>query len=198
MATVTILNLTASPVYVSDIYTSVPANASLDITRSVSDLSRMAALQSLIAAGSLSAAVTYSADEKASGLIDVGTTASAATGIGDEDIIRVPFAAGVAGTADDVTVYALNSLPYKKLRILDAWAIVATAIGGTTLQVRTQSGGAGTLCAEMSSASTGRAGETATVTASQAITSGASVGLFVRRSDRGVAGEVFIKVRPET
>jgi hypothetical protein len=198
MATLVVSNLTTSPVFVTDLYATVPASGSISTSRASSDLPRMASLQALIAAGTLAAAITYTAAEKASGLVDVGTPAPGASGIGDDDVIRIPFTALVAGTPDDVVLYALNALPYKKMRIVDAFAIVSTAIAATTLQVRTVSGGAGTLCAEMSSATAGRQGQTATVTASQVITNGASVGLFLRRSDRGVAGEIVITVRPET
>lgn len=198
MATLVVSNLTAADVYVSDLYAAVPASGSISTNRAASDLSRMAGLQALIAAGTVAASVTYSDAEKNSGLVDVGTTASPATGLGDGDVIRVPFAAGTPGTPDDVTIYALNALPYKKMRIVDAHVMVVTAIGATTVQLRSAAAGAGTLCAEMATAATGRNGQTATVTASQVLTNGATVGLFLRRSDRGVAGEVVITVRPET
>ena len=198
MATLVVSNLTSADVFVTDLYASIPANGSVSTTRTASDLSRMASLQAFIAAGTLAASVTYSADEKGSGLVDVGGTASPATGLGDEDIIRFAFIAGVPGTPDDVVLYAVNTLPYGKMRVVDAYAIVSTAIGATTLQVRTVAGGAGALCAEMASAAAGRQGQTATVTATQVVINGPAVGLFLRRSDRGVAGEIFVKVRPET
>lgn len=197
MATIVVTNVGASEVYCSDLYTSIAAGASVTTTRTAGDLSRMAGLHALVAAGSCTVAVTYSDAEKASGMVDTGAAASAAAGLGDTDVIRVPLVAGTPGTADDVTVYAVNTLPYKKLRVLDAYAVISTGIAGT-LQVRSAAAGAGTLCAEIDSTNTGRAGQTATVTASQVLTNGASVGLFVRRSDRGVAGEVHIVVRPET
>ena len=197
MATITITNLTAADVAIADLYGTLPASGTLTTTRSVSDLPNMTALQALIQAGTVSLAIAYTAAEKAAGLVGQGDGAVAATGLSDEQVIRVPFTALAAGTADDVTVFALNSLPYKKMRIIEAVALISTAIGATTLQVRTASAAGGTLCAELGSGTTGRQLQNNTVTASQVITNGAGVGLFIRRSDRGVAGEVFIRVRAE-
>lgn len=104
---------------------------------------------------------------------------------------------GAAGTADDVTIYAVNTLPYK-VRIIDAWAVVSTAAAATTLDVRSAAAGGGTLAAQVSAASTGIARASLLNTnASAVLTPGASVGLFVRR-DRSVVGEIFITARKES
>lgn len=197
MATITITNLTAADVAIADLYGTLPASGTLTTSRSQSDLANMTALQALIQAGTVSLAIAYTAAEKAAGLVGQGDGAVAASGLSDEQVIRVPFTALAAGTADDVTVFAVNTLPYKKMRIIEAVALISTAIGATTMQVRTAAAAGGTLCAELSSGATGRQLQNNTVTASQVITNGASVGLFIRRSDRGVAGEVFIRVRAE-
>jgi hypothetical protein len=63
---------------------------------------------------------------------------------------------------------------------------------------RSAAAGGGTLAAEIDAAANGRRGQTATVTASQVFTPGALVGLFLRRSDSAIAGEVFIAVRRES
>lgn len=197
MATLTVVNLTANPVYCSDLYTTLQPNGTVTTTRYASDLPRMASLQALIAAGTVSASVQYVATELASGLVGQGLPQGSATGIAPEEIIRVPFTAGAGGAPDDITVYAVNTLPAPKLRILDMYVEVATAVGASTVSARSAAAGGGTLCAQCASAATGRNGQNNVVTASQVLTNGASVGLFIRRSDSGIAGEAFITVRPE-
>lgn len=207
MASLTITNVSSSDFWLNDIYATVPAGEAVVVTRSPAEISSMAGLQAAVADGVLTSAVEFSADELAADLSSVVAPASvgavamdpvAATDI-DAPLItfRKAFTAGAAGAADDVTIYALNSLPYK-VRILGAHAIIATAIGGSSLNVRSQAGGvAGVLAAgPMDSASTGVHLATGP-SASVVLTPGASVGLFIRRSDRGVAGEVIITARRE-
>lgn len=198
MALLTITNLTANPVRIEDLYVTIPGSGSVSTNRASSDLPRMASLQAAIAAGSVAASVSYTATEQASGLVASGEVATSPTGASDEIIVRVPLVAGVTGAADDVTAYALGALPATKLRVLDCYVMVSAAVAASKIQIRTVSGGAGTLLAECNTAATGRNGQTATVTATGAITNSSSVGLFVRRTDRAVAGEVFIVLRPET
>jgi hypothetical protein len=64
-----ITNLTPNPIYVSDLFTSVPGNGKITTTRTQSDLSRMASLQAQVAAGNLSVVATATATEEASGLL---------------------------------------------------------------------------------------------------------------------------------
>lgn len=199
MATLTITNSSAADVYCSDLYVTIPAGKSVSTTRSVSDLSKMAGLQSLIAAGTCAVSVAYSATEKASGLVDEGEAAASGTGVAMSglNVIRVPMTAGAGGAADDVTVFALNSLPYNKMRVMDVWAIISVAVGASNCQVRSQAAGAGTLINQVAGTPTGRQAPTATSTASTLLTNGATTGLFIRRSDSGIAGEVFLSVRQE-
>lgn len=218
MATLRITNLTTSDYWLNDIYTAVPASTAavpyVDVVRSPAEISSMDGLQDAVAAGTLSAAVTYSADELAaidsanqplaSLLVDGAVTDSAIAPVAASAIAAAPvtfykaFAAAAAGTPDDVTVYAVNTLPYA-IRITGASASVATAIGGSTLAIRSAAGGAGTLAATISSAAAGLipAVSLGAGNASVVLTPGALVGLFIRRSDRGVAGEVFIQARRE-
>ena len=102
--------------------------------------------------------------------------------------IRVAFAAGGGGSADDVTIYAAAA-PFA-FRIIDVTVLVATAVGGSTAQLRDTTGGGGaTLSSSLSTAATGtvRNADTATRT----VASAGSV--YLRRSDNGVAGEIIIK-----
>jgi len=203
MATLTITNLTAEAVYLADLYTEVPANSSIDVQRSASDLPRMRALQSAMADGKVSLAVVYSAAELGSGLQappdaieaqDIAPVA-AADAFSAGSVIRAALVAGGGGSPDDVEVKAVGQLPFK-FRVIDAWAKIVTAVGASTLEVRTQAAGGGTLLASLDSAATGRAD--ASDTASAVATPGATEGLFIRRSDDAVVGEVFILIRPET
>lgn len=203
MATVTITNLTSAAVYVGDLYTEVPASSSIEIDRTPSDLAGMVSLQKLVQDGSVSVAVEYTAAEQAAGwagapdateAADIAPVAADAT-FSPEIVVRKVLTGGVTGTADDVTVCALNHLPFKA-RIIDAWAVLSAGVAASTLQVRSAAAGGGTLAATLDSSAAGVA-RVSTLTGTQVFTPGSSVGLFVRRSDRAVAGEIFIKLRRE-
>jgi hypothetical protein len=102
-------------------------------------------------------------------------------------IVTQAMAAGAAGTADDVTIYNADA-PFA-FRILDVWALLSAAVVGSTIQLRSATGGGGSARSSvLSSASTGtqRNNDTAT----QTVGSGGS--LFIRRSDRAVAGRVMV------
>lgn len=108
------------------------------------------------------------------------------TNTGVPFIIYVSFAAAAAGTADDVTVFS-STAPFN-FRILESWLVTSTAITSSTVQARTATGGLGSaLSTAMSSTVTGKTSDNSTATAT--VSSGGSV--FLRRSDRGVAGEFF-------
>ncbi len=114
-----------------------------------------------------------------------------ADGLGVASVIRKSFAAAAAGTADDVTIYSANA-PFA-FRILDAFVLVETNIGGSTLTLRSATAGGGSALSDaLDSATTG-------VKRNEAITSTPTVAangtLVVRRSDRGVAGEVVLLIQ---
>jgi hypothetical protein len=103
-------------------------------------------------------------------------------------LFRVPFTAGVAGTADDVTVTL--SAPFA-FTVADAWVKVTTAIGGSTLTLRSASGGLGSaLSSAMSSASAATVRNNDT----EDRTVAANGSVYLRRSDRGVAGVLYVQV----
>ena len=119
--------------------------------------------------------------------IDPGNLLPITTSRGVLWINRTTFAAGAAGTADDVTIYNASA-PFA-FRIVDAYVLISTAIALSTVQLRDTSGGGGAaLSSALTSATAGtiRNNDTATPT----VASGGSV--FLRRSDRGVAGEVIV------
>jgi hypothetical protein len=70
MAQVTIANLSATDgLYIGELYTTIPANGSVVITRSMADLSRMRGLQRAVSAGQAAVAVTLESFESSSGFV---------------------------------------------------------------------------------------------------------------------------------
>jgi hypothetical protein len=111
MATLIVQNLTASDVFVTDLYATIPASGSVSTTRSSSDLARMYSLMSLITAGTLAASVTYSADEIGSGLGEGGDS----HGVEPVHLVDLATAAGLAAhtydaTAKTITINATGTL----------------------------------------------------------------------------------------
>lgn len=101
--------------------------------------------------------------------------------------IRVSCTAGTPGSADDVTIYNANA-PFA-FRILDVIWLDSTAIALSTVQLRDTSGGGGAaLSSALTAAVTGTARNNDTATRTVA----ANGSVFLRRSDRGVAGEILI------
>jgi hypothetical protein len=200
---VTITNISSAPVNIGDIYTTIPVGGNVVTKRSASQLSAMVSLQKAVESGLVTVAAVEESHETASGLaippgtIEAGDAAPvAATAAASATLeIRKAFVAAAPGTPDDVVIYAANTLPYK-IRVLSAEARVATAIGGSTINVYDQAAAAGQLCAALSSAATGIVPMTGP-NASVVVAPGALIGLFIRRSDRGVAGEVVITARRE-
>lgn len=207
MASLSITNISASAFFLNDVYVDIAAAQTLVVSRSPAEISSMAGLQAAVADGVLTASIAYTADELASiplpspiapGSVSALAVAPVAAAAIDSApvIFRKAFASGGAsGTADDVTIYAVNTLPYK-VRILDAMALISTAgPGGSFLQVRSAAGGGGTLAASVPSDATGVARLNAPNT-SVVLTPGAIVGLFIRR-DRSTVGEIVITARRE-
>ena len=167
----------------------------------------MAGLQAAVADGILTAAITYTSDELASAPLPSpvapgSVTALAAAPVAAAAIdaapivLRKAFASGGAsGTLDDVTIYAVNTLPYK-IRVLDAVAMISVAgPGASTLAVRSAAAGLGSLAATVPADVLGVA-RMIGPNASVVLTPGATVGLFIRR-DRSTVGEIVITARRE-
>lgn len=205
MATVTVTNLTSSPLLIQDIYATIEANASVSFDRAVTDVPRMAALQAAVAAGSAAVSVTLSSDELNSGLTTVDSTVAAAdlapvaatAAAAPLITIRKSFSALGPGLADDVVIFAAGAVPYK-MRILDAYALIsaASAGGGQVLEVQPETGGAGLILAKVSTAATGRAGMDNTITTSALVNT--TDALVIRRKNRDVTGELVLTVRRES
>jgi len=207
MASLSITNISASAFFLNDVYVDIAAAQTLVVSRSPAEISSMAGLQAAVADGILTASIAYTADELASiplpsplapGSVSALTIAPVfAVAVASAPIIfRKAFASGGAsGTLDDVTIYAVNTLPYK-VRILDAMALISTAgPGASTLAVRSAVAGGGTLAATVPADVLGAA-RMIGPNASVVLTPGALVGLFIRR-DRSTVGEIVITARRE-
>lgn len=203
MADLTITNLTDAKLHIQDIYATLPPHGQMTVRRPVTELPRMSALQAAIAKGEAAVSVALNANEMNSGLTSVsGTiqaidTAPVFEGSIDASpiVLRKAFSAAEKGSADDVVVFPVNGIPYK-IRILDVVAYVSKGVEGSTVEVRSLPGGDGVLCATLDSGSPARVASTAPL-ASTVLTPGSNAGLFLRRSDRGSAGEVIITARRE-
>jgi hypothetical protein len=202
MAQLTITNISTERKYLGDLYTSVEPGSSIEVTRSAADLPQMTALQKAVADGDLTLSVAYSAEEAASGLhlppsvVEAGDIAPVAGSNPASGLVTIfsSFAAGGGGSADDVEIFPAGALPFK-FRVLDFLVYVATAVGASTIEARDEAGGAGNVLASADSATTGRQTNAETVTG--VADPGSTKGLFLRRSDSGVAGEAVLIVRPE-
>jgi hypothetical protein len=200
-----VTNISSDPVYIRDLYIEIPAGESVTTDRAASDMSGMSGLIEALDAGTVSVSLTPSAAEIASGFltppqavqaVDMAPVAAAEIAAGLV-VLRVPLVAGGGGSPDDVTAYAANALPFK-FRVLDAWAMISTGVGASTLNAYTQAAAAGTLLAgPIDSALAGIVRMTGPNASALAVP-GATEGLFIRRSDDGVAGEVFLLVRRES
>lgn len=110
-------------------------------------------------------------------------------GAGAAFVLSVTFEAAAAGSADDVT----GGVAPVACRILDRWADIDTNIGGSTLRVRNATGGGGdALSGSISSAAqcNGQRASSSTFADEAQLAEGET--WYVRRSDRGVAGTVYM------
>lgn len=206
MADITITNVSGVDQYVGDFYLNLPAGTARTLVgRSASELTGAPALAALVAAGLVTVSVAYSAAEVAAGFqsppnaiqaqdmaaVDATELASGLV------LIRKVLAAGGGGAPDDVTIYAVNTLPFK-LRVVDAWSYVSAGnAGGRKVDLRSAAAGGGSLVSTLPAVNLGRNGADPAILASVVLTPGALVGLFARRSDSAIAAEVFLLARRE-
>lgn len=110
-------------------------------------------------------------------------------GAGATFVMHVTFESAAAGTADDVT----GGVAPVACRILDRWADIDANIGASTLRVRNATGGGGdALSGSISSAAlcNGQRASSSTFADESQLAEGET--WYVRRSDRGVAGTVYM------
>jgi len=98
MPNVTITNVSASPVYLTDVYATIPVAGSITTYRSYGQLSAMVSLQALEAAGTVTVGISELADEVANPL-DLGTAS-------------IVYGDGLHGTAvfDGVATFSFANL----------------------------------------------------------------------------------------
>lgn len=99
------------------------------------------------------------------------------------------FIAGAGGAPDDVTIVPAGGLGFA-FKVLAVEAEPTTAVGGSTLTARDTVGGAG---AALSSAIASAAATRARSTLNDRPTVAADKGVFLRRSDSGVAGQYQVE-----
>lgn len=120
---------------------------------------------------------------------DLGALATVdAAGAAPVFVIRKAFTAAGPGAADDVTIY--NAAAPYAFRIVDAHVVVATAISAKTAQLRSAAAGAGSALSDAFDCGATGVVRNAAITASSTVAAGGS--LYLRRSDNGLAGEIFI------
>jgi len=110
-------------------------------------------------------------------------------------ILHKDMAAGTPGSPDDVVVIAAGTYSYK-IRVFECDYVVATAIPASSVQVRDAiSGGGNAMSGVISTAATGISWDTRDFDTK--VINLATTSLILRRSDRGVAGELFMHVALE-
>lgn len=163
-----------------------------DATATTTNRMRLPANEDITAAGYLEGVFVYRDNRwcwtgDSPNPISPAKLAVSAGNIGAVFSIRVTFTAGAAGTADDVTIYSANA-PFA-FRILDVTLLTSTALALATAQLRDTAGGGGAaLSSVLTTAVAGTARNNDTVTPTVALNGS----VFLRRSDRAVAGEVLI------
>lgn len=111
------------------------------------------------------------------------------TGVGIEFCVRLAFAAGVGGAADDVNIFFTpNQTPFK-FSILDVIVLTTTSVAGTVTLRDTVGGGGAALSSVLTiAASPGTVRNADTTTKDVA----ANTNIFLNRSDNTIGGEVII------
>lgn len=181
---VTITNLSSTDsVYWSSGATLIAPSASVTTVRTQGQVDDDLQLKTLVAAGSVSVALTAQAGD------ELGGEAFGSDAFADGLVYHHVFAAGAGGSADDITLVSAAT-PFA-MRVLEVITVTTTGVMAATCTLRTATGGAGTaLSSAMAAASAGRTSSTLSTTTEVA----AGSSLVLRRSDSGIAGEVIIRV----
>jgi hypothetical protein len=201
--TITITNLSASAVYLPELYltlgpagqklTSVGPIDTLTLTnKSSNDVSKWGVIKALEKAGTITVSVAAAPEELASATLATAKESQTVT-------IRASLSAQTQGT--DATVYAVGTLPFK-FRVIDAWAVSSAANAGAIVGVFSRAAGAGTrLTGDISCAAAGISRPGANTPVPTAVIAPAAVeGLFVRASGGASAltAEVYLTIRRES
>jgi len=202
MASITVTNVSGGDVNIQDFYKTLAPGEAITTERSAADLPGMVSLQTALAAGTVTLAVTYSAIELSSGLAaapqivearDMAPVAAAGLESGSI-VIRVDVPVG-GGGSDEVVIYAANALPFK-FRVLETIFLISTGAG--TWALSDEAGGGGQTIVAGDTSGTGRVVGTPDSDVTVVLTPGTLIGLFLARSDSASIGEIIMTVRAET
>lgn len=120
----------------------------------------------------------------------VAAAAAYGTQLNEYFVLRAQFAAGVTTAADDVTIYTTATAPFR-FSVIRCWGIITANIAGTA-QLRSTTGGGGTLYCQVITNNLGYVEQTVAVdTVTSSVLPGTR-GLYIRRSDDRAAGEIFL------
>jgi hypothetical protein len=222
MATITITNLSAAPIYLRDFYTTIGATGAkntavgpadtltlassatgntaltggaVKVIHNPADVMRMYQIQQLITAGSITVSVTADANEIGSGF----AAQAEGTGLQDVAVARAVFTAASANT--DVTVFAVNKVPFQ-CRAVDSWVSTSTGSASGVIAFYTAAARAGTrVTGDMTAAAAGvtRPGATQPAPAGTLIVPAAAVGIFanITGAAGAITADAFIMLRRE-
>lgn len=104
------------------------------------------------------------------------------------EIKRVAFAALTTGTADDITIFNANCPGAIRILRYELW--ISTAVSASTADLRTAAAGGGSLVFESNDSGTTGLKQPLTSTATATVANNGS--LYLRRSDRAIAGEIIL------
>jgi len=178
-----------------------PGETKVVSSLTLDELQQSSVLQALLLAGTFSLASVEgdTGSGLAIGPVDLTPATAAASAnfgvaaavVGVPFVVRMPFTAGVAGSPDDVAVFsAAAPLPFA-VRILDVEVVFTTAIGSTNVALRSTTGGLGTdYSGALASGAAPSRQRTALDTGYP--TAAAGTQMHIRRSDRGLAGQMLI------
>lgn len=204
MATFVITNVTSpgAEVHLGSFYKTLAAGEVITLeNRDVNEPAGWPDVQEALADGNITVVMTPTADELASGMmapqqsveaVDLAPVAAADIAAAEQCFYKPFVATGAA--ADDVTIYAVNTLPYK-FRILEAIVVIATA-AGTAIDLRDEAGGAGTDLGGFDPSGTGK--KDSDEYTAPVVTPAATKGLFLRRDNGNSVGYALIRVRRES
>ena len=173
------------------------------IDRTLDEVLSMRELHRDIAAGIFVIELTPTPDELASEILTSAFREFPvlATDLLSGDItVRKSFAAGITAGPDDVVIYAVGALPAllgPKYRVIDAYAVILTPVGGSSLTVKDAPAGVQLAVVSSAAADIARATALGAAAASVQVTLGPTKGLIFTRSNDNVAGELYITLRKE-
>lgn len=123
--------------------------------------------------------------------VDQAVTLDSSAELGTVKVLQKTFTALTTGSADDVTILdGTPGLPYA-CKVIDVQLFVTTEVGGSTCTLNTATGGGAAISSDMSSNAKGHVRDAGIASGAVAVLA-AGDDLYLRRSDRAVAGTVYV------